>query len=165
MQPTGRPNHPEAHERALAVADLFAKEYARWLRADVPFKDDVELTAEGIAGGHLVLFGDPSSTSVLAQVAGKLPIRWTDQKIVVGHKSYPAESHLLAMIYPNPLNPERYVVINSGHTFHEEQFRGTNAFLFPRLGDYAVLRFGPGEAELEVVEAGFFDEEWGLVDQ
>ena len=53
-------------------------------------------------------------------------------------------------------------MINSGHTFHEAEFRGTNAFLFPRLGDYAVLRFGPGQDEPEVVEAGFFDEEWKL---
>jgi hypothetical protein len=69
------------------------------------------------------------------------------------------------MIYPNPLNPERYVVINSGHTFHETEFRGTNALLFPRLGDYAVLRVDGGEEQLanpEVVLAGFFDEQWQL---
>ena len=162
VRPTGKPNHPAAHKRALAVADLFGKEYPRWLRADVPFKEDVEVTEDDIAARHLVLFGDPGSNSVLRKVVGKLPIRWTAQEIVVGNRRYPAENHVLAMIYPNPLNPERYVVINSGHTFHEAEFRGTNAFLFPRLGDYAVLRFGPGQDEPEVVEAGFFDEEWKL---
>jgi hypothetical protein len=43
------------------------------------------------------------------------------------------------IVYPNPLNPRRYVVINSGHTFGEDDFRGTNAWLYPRLGDYSVL--------------------------
>ena len=162
VRPTGKPNHPAAHKRALAVADLFGKEYPRWLRADVPFKDDAEVTENDIAVRNLVLFGDPGGNSVLAKVAGKLPIRWTAREIVVGDRRYPAENHLLAMIYPNPLNPERYVVINSGHTFHEAEFRGTNAFLFPRLGDYAVLRLGAGQEEPEVVEAGFFDQEWGL---
>ena len=160
VRPTGTPNQPTAHKQALAVADLFGKEYPRWLRSDVPFKNDAEVTEDDIAGRNLVLFGDPSSNSVLGKVAGKLPIRWTANEIVVGDRRYPAENHLLAMIYPNPLNPERYVVINSGHTFHEAEFRGTNAFLFPRLGDYAVLRFGTGPGEPEVVEAGFFDEEW-----
>ena len=162
VRPTGKPNHPAAHERALAVADLFGKEYPRWLRADVPFKKDTEVTPADIAGRHLVLFGDPGSNSLLARVAGRLPIRWTKEAIVVGDRSYSTEDHLLAMIYPNPLNPQRYVVVNSGHTFHEAEFRGTNAYLFPRLGDYSVLRFHEGPDDPEVVEAGFFDEEWTL---
>ena len=36
-----------------------------------------------------------------------------------------------------------YVVLNSGHTFHEDAFRGTNALLYPRLGDYALLQLAP----------------------
>lgn len=42
--------------------------------------------------------------------------------------------------------------------------RGTNALLFPRLGDWALLRVAglrPGFAEEAVVASGFFDEEWG----
>ena len=53
------------------------------------------------------------------------------------------------------------MVVNSGHTFGEAEFRGTNALLFPSWGDYAVLHLQEGEAP-EVVEAGFFDEGWGL---
>ena len=61
VRPTGKPNHREAHQRALAVADLFGREYPRWLRADVPFRDDGEVTKSHIAARHLVLFGDPGS--------------------------------------------------------------------------------------------------------
>lgn len=31
----------------------------------------------------------------------------------------------------------RAVVINSGHTFGEADFRGTNAWLYPRLGEHS----------------------------
>src|SRR5687767_15243023 len=31
-------------------------------------------------------------------------------------------------------------VLNSGHTFHAKDFQGTNALLYPRLGDYALLK-------------------------
>ena len=60
-------------------------------------------------------------------------------------------------IHPNPLNPKRYVVLNSGHTFGDADFRGTNAWLYPRLGDYSVLT-----ATGDVAVSGFFDEQWRL---
>jgi hypothetical protein len=65
------------------------------------------------------------------------------------------------MIRPNPLHPERMVVLNSGHTFGAKEFQGTNAQLYPRLGDYALLRISPEVGkEAEVVTAGLFDEMW-----
>ena len=56
-----------------------------------------------------------------------------------------------------------YVVINSGHTFKEADLKGTNALLYPRLGDWAVIKPTPTEkdpAAYEVVAAGLFDENW-----
>jgi hypothetical protein len=70
---------------------------------------------------------------------------------------FAASDHVPVLIYPNPLNPKRYVVINSGHTFGDADFRGTNAWLYPRIGDYAVLK-----ASGEVESSGFFDEEWRM---
>ena len=46
-------------------------------------------------------------------------------------------------------------MLNRGHTFSERQFRGTNALLFPRLGDWAVLT-----TDGEIAAAGIFDENW-----
>jgi hypothetical protein len=51
-------------------------------------------------------------------------------------------------------------VINSGHTFEALAFAGTNALLYPRLGDFAVLRVGDRGDEVRVSE--FFDEHWKL---
>ena len=55
------------------------------------------------------------------------------------------------MIFPNPLNPSKYVVVNSGHTFHVKDFRSSNAWLFPRLGDIAVQK-------ITTNKSGGFDE-------
>ena len=69
------------------------------------------------------------------------------------------------LIYPSPLNADRYVVLNSGHTFHAADFQGTNALLYPRLGDYAVLKLAPTKTDplaVEVATAGLFDEFWRL---
>jgi hypothetical protein len=71
------------------------------------------------------------------------------------------------MIYPNPLNPSRYVVVNSGHTFHEAEFRGNNALVYPRLGDFAVLRPDTNKVTVDtpVEQAGFFGDHWELPQQ
>ena len=106
-------------------------------------KDNAQVTPADIASHHLILFGDPGSNKILGQIADRLPIRWAEDAIAMGGQKFGAADHVLVMIYPNPLNPARYVVINSGHTFHEKEFRGSNALLFPRLGDYAVLRCPP----------------------
>lgn len=160
-RPTGQPAQPAVHAYAVDAAARFEREYAKWLRGDPPFKTDADVNEQDIQNNHLVLFGDPQSNLILKRIQDQLPIQWTREAIRVGGKTYDAKQHVLTLIYPNPLNPERYVVVNSGHTFHEAEFRGTNALLFPRLGDYAILRIQDGQ-EPEVVEAGFFDENWQL---
>ena len=42
------------------------------------------------------------------------------------------------LIYPNPLNPKRYVVLNSGFTFREYDYLN-NARQVPKLPDFAVV--------------------------
>jgi hypothetical protein len=82
----------------------------------------------------------------------------------VGGRDFSAAEHVPVMIYPNPLNPERYVVLNSGFTYREYDYLN-NARQVPKLPDWAVVdvrtpassRF-PGK----VVDAGFFDEGWAF---
>jgi hypothetical protein len=112
---------------------------------------------------HLVLFGDPQSNPLIAKVLPKLPITWTKDKLVVNGKSYDPATHVPVMIYPNPLSPGKYVVLNTGHTFGEKDLQGTNALLYPQLGDWAVIKPKPTAKEpwaYEVVDAGLFDEFW-----
>jgi hypothetical protein len=63
------------------------------------------------------------------------------------------------LVYPNPLAPGRYVVINSGHTWTSREVRASNVQLFPRLPDWAVLQ--PNGDRTEVLAADYFDEAWG----
>ena len=164
VRPTGGPRQKLANDYAIDALDRFVGEFARWLHGDVRVKNDLDVTAKDIAAHHLILFGDPGSNQLLGKIADRLPIHWTKDEIVVGKKTYSAADHVLAMIYPNPLNPRRYVVINSGHTFHEPEFRGSNALVYPRLGDYAIysLKAGARATETTVEQSGFFDEHWAL---
>jgi hypothetical protein len=134
------------------------------MRGDLPVKEDQDITEEDIAGRHLILFGDPSSNSLIAQVVDGLPLQWTKEQIKLGGQTYASAEHVPVLIYPSPLSTNlRYIVLNSGHTFHAADFRGTNALLYPRLGDYAIVKPAPAAnapATAQVVRAGLFDDYW-----
>jgi dienelactone hydrolase len=136
----------------------FTAQYAKYMRGDLRAKEPAAVSKSDIADKNLVLFGDPTDNKLIAEINGKLPIRWVKDRIVVGADSFPASEYKLAMIYPNPLNRNRYVVLNSGYTFGEAAFKGTNALLYPRLGDWAIIR----KSDNQVALAGIFDDDWSL---
>jgi dienelactone hydrolase len=127
-------------------------EWAKWMRGELPSGSTAR------KGKNLVLFGDPASDPMIRRINDKLPVRWAGENIVAGKLRFPAREHTLALIYPNPFDPGHYVVLNSGLTFGAKEFQGTNALLYPRLGDYAIIRKSDGA----VVLAGIFDENWQL---
>jgi predicted esterase len=160
---TGKPWHEAAQRYADAALKRFQAEWSRSFRGELPVKDDVDVTAEDIAGKSLVLFGDPGSNPLIEQALPGLPLRWTKDDLSLAGHAGSAAADVPALIYPSPLNPGRYVVLNSGHTFHARDFEGTNALLYPRLGDYALLKPAPTDKDpgnAEVVAAGLFDESW-----
>lgn len=160
---TGDAWSDETQSRAEATMQLFEKEFDKWLRGRVPVINDDQVTEDHIANSNLILFGDPGSNAVMAKLIDKLPVRWTKDGFEVNGQSYDSKTHQLSMIYPNPLNPRRYVVINSGHTMHEKDFRASNSWLFPKLGDIAVQKFPEGitdPTKATTVWADMFDSGW-----
>jgi hypothetical protein len=140
---------------AKAAFDRFGYEWDKFFRGTLPVGEK--------AGHSAILFGTPDTNPAIKAVLPKLPIAWTAEKLVVNGVEYDAKTHVPAMIYPHPAVPGRYVVLNSGHTFHAAELKGTNAQLYPRLGDWAVLKPSPTKADpaaAEVVAAGIFDENW-----
>jgi len=142
----------------VGEAGQFAKDFPKWMRGDIRTKPQRDVTKADMAANNLVLFGDPTTNGLIHDIAPKLPITWKNGEIVAGDKRFKAADHTLVMIYPNPLNPNKYVVLNSGHTFGEKDFKGTNALLYPRWGDYAIIEKKTGEVKL----SGLFDEHWRL---
>ena len=125
---------------------------------------DEQLTDAQIAQHNLVLWGDPQSNKTLARVLERLPIKWTRESVQVGAKTYASTNHVPALIFPNPLNPKRYVVLNSGFTFREYDYLN-NARQIAKLPDYAVIDISKpitSRAPGGIATAGFFNEQWQL---
>jgi dienelactone hydrolase len=165
------PEPPLPGASSTAASDWWLSEYRhfrdRWasvFRGSPRFAGDD--AARYDSKDHLVLWGLPASNRLLAQLLKHrkypLPIQWDAERLVVNGKTYDAKTHVLAMIYPNPLNPKKYVVINSGPTFRQGHDR-TNSQQTPKLPDWAVIDVRtPADAHQpgQIVDAGFFDENW-----
>jgi hypothetical protein len=153
VKPTGTPASPGTANWVASETQHAITEWRRQFRGDAQVRDDREITAEDIANHNLILFGDPGSNRILARIAAKLPMKW------------PMEgSQALIMIYPNPENPKRYVVLNSGFTFREFDYLN-NARQSPKLPDWAIVDTAtPPDARYpgKIVSAGFFNEDWKM---
>jgi pimeloyl-ACP methyl ester carboxylesterase len=144
-------------ESAAAIAD-----WRRIFRGKARVKLDSEVTETDIAGANLVLWGDAKSNRLLARLAEKLPVQWNGGNLQLGAASCSAANCMPVLIYPNPLNPSRYVVLNSGPTLRGEA-NASNSLQTPKLPDWALvdLSEAPGpQRPGKIVDAGFFDEEW-----
>lgn len=165
VRPTGQPLNAAVGQWAKTELAEAAFHWRRYFRGEPRVKDDSAITDADIKNSNLVLWGDPSSNKLLARIADKLPIKWSAKEIKVGDKTYDATKHAPAFIFPNPLNPNRYVVINSGFTF--PQYAGaSNSQQTPKLPDWAVLDMSVPLADRVlgkgVVVADFFGEKWEL---
>ena len=166
VRPTGHAANEKVGAWVAAELAHFTNEWRRHFRGDARVKDDTAVTDADIAAHNLILWGDAQSNQLLAKLSDKLPMRWANDNVALGNKTFPAANHVPLMIYPNPLNPNRYVVLNSGFTFREYDYLN-NARQVPKLPDWAVVDVDTPPSSRwpgKVVDAGFFGERWEVVE-
>lgn len=147
---------------AKAESQHFLTRWRSLMRGDALVKRASEVTPEDMQSAHLVLWGDARSNPLIARFLPKLPVTWTPDDVGVGSASFRTASHTLLLGYPNPVAPQKRIVINSGLTFREAHDR-TNSLQNPKLPDWAILDVSqPPNAETpgRVVAADFFDTQW-----
>ena len=169
VEPTGKTRHESVAAWAQSELERAKVHWRRHFRGHARVKKDVQVTDEDIANSNLILWGDAASNKLLARISDRLPIRWDSDKIRAGTETFDAENHALIMVYPNPLNPNRYIVINSSFTFRDFAYLN-NARQTAKLPDWAVVDVRdnsnpdwpksrwPGR----IAGANFFDERWRL---
>ncbi len=152
-------------------SEHFMKRWRSLMRGDVQFKKANQVTEQDWKNSHVVLWGTPKSNSALKALLGSKAlsgvIGWTDAQIKIGKQETPSQGYVPVFTYPNPRNPDRYIVVNSGLTFREAHDK-TNSLQNPKLPDWAILDITqPPTAESagKVVAADFFDANWQPIDR
>jgi enterochelin esterase-like enzyme len=159
---------PSVTEALKKSATRGAQGWPVWLwRVEQPVIADTEVTDALMHSKHLVLYGTPGSNRVLEKIAAQLPVRIDAASVTLGARTFDGKGVGVKMIYPNPLAPERYVMVQAAPTVQGVD-GGHNLPDF--LPDYVVydarttasrprLAFDRGHTPRAM---GYFDRNWQL---
>jgi acetyl esterase/lipase len=153
----------EADDKLLAAqVEKWADEWDRFADGRPPVLLDSQVTDEVVRRRSLILFGAPETNSLLARLHERLPLKIGRQRFEVAGRTYEGPDLGLVLCYPNPLNPERYVVIYSGQLYGEKCGINHKHDLLPDFIVFTTRNFSYDDTNEHEV-AGFFDLNWRLV--
>lgn len=158
---SGTPKDTEVNRRE-AYQD--ALDWRTWANGNSIIKSDREVTPEDIEKFNLILFGSPETNALIATMNDNLPIRIEKNGVKVGDLEYRGKDIGVKFIYPNPLNPRKYVLINAGVTSKSvDKIHRLGDPLYDPLPDYIVFRKRDVNYDRHFfLKAGFFDRNWKI---
>lgn len=125
---------------------------------DWPVKSDKDVTAEDIRDCNLVLLGGPGANLMATRLADKLPVKFSPDGLRLGDLHVTGPDAAVAFIYPNPENPDRYIVVaGSADPAHKP---GIRASALRGLSADVLILGGENKGDLPALL--HFDAQWQL---
>jgi len=150
----------DAEDLALATkVGMWVEEWDRFADGLPRVCTDEELTEEQARTMNLVLFGTPQTNAVLARIADRLPVTIGDHSYEVLGRTFAGPNLGLALCYPNPEQPDRYVLIYSGELYGRRLSINHKHDMLPDFLIFDSTRFTIGDTEANVF-GGWFDVDW-----
>ncbi|HMK38512.1 MAG TPA: prolyl oligopeptidase family serine peptidase [Bacteroidota bacterium] len=152
-----------------AKASGFIEGWKEWQKQQPRVFADTALGEADMAKYSLLLVGGPDANSVTARLAPRLPLQISGDRIAVDGRDFAVKDAALQMIYPHPLNAERYVWIAAGTSTTGMYFSELN----PRrlydwdyvIADGLIPAYRQRASALQTrVVSGMFDGNWRFND-
>ena len=151
-------------EPTLRRAALEAASYHSHSGIALAVKRDTEVTDEDLRTSNLHLFGTPRSNRWLRKIEAQLPVRVTTDGVLVNGSLHAGPDVGFKLIYPNPLAPDRYVMVSAGVHAHAALWANWLPLWTP---DFIVYdqrtvspRWGKILAGRKARAAAYFDRAW-----
>ncbi len=139
-----------------------------WQKVEPRVFEDTQISAEDSARYSLLLIGGPAENAVAKRLAGRVPLEVRKDAIVVDGKAFPATDAGVSIVYPSPLNPERYVAVLAGTSpaglwFADWQNGEWDFQIVDGRSAAAATLDPPGQfPERGRIASGYFDGAWRL---
>ncbi len=156
---------PEMVEMCRQKAKALIDTWRDWQKQEPRAFQDTELKDADMARYSFLLIGGPEANRVTAKFAAKLPLQISADHITIDGKEFPVKDAALQMIYPNPLNPDRYVWLVAGTSTDGMYFNELN-IQRPYDWDYVITdghipAYKQSASPLQIrVVSGMFDYNW-----
>jgi hypothetical protein len=102
---------PEMAALCSQKAAVFINGWREWQKQEPRVFNDTDIKDADMTKYSLLLVGGPDANRVTEKLAARLPLRISADRITIDGKDFTVKDAAVQMIYPNPLNPERYVWI------------------------------------------------------
>jgi len=152
-------------EMCAQKAKSFVSNWRDWQKQEPRVFKDTEIKEADLARYSLLLIGGPEANRVSARFASKVPLTVSADLIAIDGQRYPVKDAAVQMLYPHPLNEERYVLIVAatsadGMYFADPQNRGFGDWDYVILdGRIPAFKQGASPWQTRIV-SGLFDHDW-----
>ncbi|MBN1396526.1 MAG: prolyl oligopeptidase family serine peptidase [Bacteroidetes bacterium] len=122
------------------------------------YKKAAQINQEDINKLNLVLIGNPENNSLIKNVITNIPLKFYADSIVLCGKVYKGRDLGIEMIYPNPLNRRKYIVMVGSNNWENFTIPQTN---LSTEGWYDFVIFEKASDQLwNIIDVGYFDNNW-----
>jgi hypothetical protein len=104
----------EADAQREAAQSLQRKLMSRWANMTVPIKADNDVNDNILKEHHLLLVGRPATNRLTDRLARALPVKFGAASVTIGGETYAHPHTAIVAAGPNPLAPDRSVVVFAG---------------------------------------------------
>jgi pimeloyl-ACP methyl ester carboxylesterase len=156
----GTTGSEQARNKSKALASQFASDWHGYAEGKITLLADKDVDDVLISSVGLVLFGPPESNTLIRRVSPHLPfILQNDSIALPGGKRFSGDNLGYVLTYPNPLAPDRYILIYNGAPWGAGRSKNHKFDLLP---DFCIFmpESIPGLGINRYLAAGLFDESW-----
>ena len=159
---------PEMKQMCAQKAEALAAGWKNWQRVPARVFKDSELTDADAARYSLVLIGGADANLVTRKLASGIPLEISADHVKVGPRSFSAADARVQLIYPNPLNKQRYVMVIAATSAAGMYFVNANELMNVQfdfvIQDGRIPGAAGGSAADLAVAGGWFNGHWEFED-
>lgn len=128
-------------------------------------KKDFEITKKDISESNLVILGNQASNILLNSIASKLPLKVTNNHIQIGSDNATGDKLGFYMVYPNPLNKQKYIAIIGYNNLNHITmgFEYNDGGLYKDISNYGWYdyKIWDSTTQYDIKSSGYFNYKWG----
>jgi len=145
----------------------FINYWKEWQKCEPRIFKDTEISDADLAKYSLILYGGADANLVTKKLIDEIPLKMTSEKITLAGHEFKAKDAVIHTIYPNPLNPDRYVSMIAANSETGMYFLKPNLNDMDRYDFYIADGRIPNQRlgrpyEKVRIAAGVFDYNWQI---